>query len=86
MIDGGAGAGVDAGRRRARAPDADDRYATAVELSDDVARFRAGEAVHAHHEGPVERAQRVFTRYRTAILLVLAYLVMRVIVAVFGGL
>ncbi|HSA93296.1 MAG TPA: serine/threonine-protein kinase [Terriglobales bacterium] len=54
------------------------RYPTAKELGADVARYRDGLPVEAHHESLVERAARVFARHKVAILLVVAYLVMRV--------
>jgi hypothetical protein len=43
-----------------------------------VARYRDGLPVEAHHESLVERAARLFARHKVAILLVVAYLVMRV--------
>jgi len=42
-----------------------------------VSRFLDGERVLAHRETPVERASRFFAKYRTAVLLVAAYLVVR---------
>ena len=54
------------------------RYPTAKELGAEVARYRDGLPVEAHHESLVERAARVFARHKVAMLLVLAYLVMRV--------
>jgi len=57
------------------APEA--RYASAEELSAEVSRYLDGERVLAHRETAVERAGRFFAKYRTAILLVAAYLVVR---------
>jgi hypothetical protein len=68
---------------RATAPRAADRYATPAGLAEDVARFRAGHAVDAHPESLIERGARFVRTYRVAILLVLAYLVMRALVAFF---
>jgi serine/threonine protein kinase len=68
---------------RATAPRAADRYATPAALAEDVARFRAGHAVDAHPESLIERGARFARTYRVAILLVLAYLVMRALVAFF---
>jgi eukaryotic-like serine/threonine-protein kinase len=62
-------------RAMAGAPEA--RYASAEELSVEVARYLDGERVLAHSETAVERAGRFFARYKTAILLVAAYLVVR---------
>jgi len=68
---------------RAMAPTPDERYATAAALAADVARFRAGHAVDAHHESLLERIARVSWTYRVPILLVLGYIVMRALVAYF---
>jgi eukaryotic-like serine/threonine-protein kinase len=56
-----------------------DRYRSVAELSADVGRFLDGEAPAAYREGPLERAGRLYRRYRTAILLIFAYLVMRIL-------
>jgi len=69
-------------KAKARRPE--DRYASAEELSAEVARYLEGERVQAHAEGPFERAGRVFARYRAAILLILAYLVVRTLLLIFG--
>ncbi|MGH9580979.1 MAG: serine/threonine-protein kinase [Terriglobales bacterium] len=69
---------------KAMAPEANQRYASAEELAQDVARFRDGEPVAAYREGILEKAARVAARHRTAILLVLAYLVMRVALIFWG--
>ena len=69
---------------KARARRLEDRYASAEELSAEVTRYLEGERVLAHAEGPFERAGRVFTRYRAAILLIAAYLVVRTLVLIFG--
>jgi hypothetical protein len=61
----------------------DERYADAAALADDVARFRAGLTVAAHRETLLERLARFVSTYRTPILLVLAYLVMRILVAIY---
>ena len=59
----------------AREPGA--RYRDAAELSDDVGRFLAGGVPAAHRETVFEKARRLAGRHRTAIFLVLAYLLMR---------
>lgn len=56
-----------------------DRYATAAELSDEVASFLDGMPVMAYREGILERASRFISRNRMACILVLTYLVMRVL-------
>jgi len=70
---------------RALAADPGGRYPAVIELAADVARFRAGAAVAAHAETFVERTLRFARTYRAAILLVLAYIVMRTLVAIFAG-
>jgi eukaryotic-like serine/threonine-protein kinase len=66
---------------RARAARPEDRYATVGELSAEVSRFLSALPVSAYREGPLEKGRRLATRYRTPIALVLAYLVMRVVLA-----
>lgn len=68
--------------RHARAPEPGDRYPTVEALANDVVRFRDGEPVEAYRETAVERGARIYRRYRVPILLVLAYMVMRVILLV----
>ena len=67
---------------RACAPRPEDRYASVAELQDDVARFLSGGPVRAYAEGPFETVRRVAAKYRTPLMLVAAYLVMRVVLAV----
>ncbi len=57
------------------------RYADAAALVADLQRYRAGLAVLAHPESVFERAGRFAARYRTFILLVAAYLIMRAVFA-----
>jgi eukaryotic-like serine/threonine-protein kinase len=64
---------------RAMATDPALRYPSAGALALDVARFRAGDPVEAYRENWLERGARVGKRYRVAILLVAAYLLMRVL-------
>ena len=66
---------------RAMAADPEQRYSSVDALRADVARYRAGTAVEAHRETLLERAARLGRVYRTAILLVLAYIIMRALVA-----
>ena len=65
---------------RATAGDASARYADARELAEDVLRFLDGEPVTAYRENVFEVAGRWLTRYQALVVLVAAYLVMRVIV------
>jgi len=70
---------------KAMAADRASRYASAQALGADVARFSARLPVSAYRENIWERAVRLFVRYRTPILLVLAYLVMRSLLLFFTG-
>jgi serine/threonine protein kinase len=65
--------------RHAQSEAADARYATVTELAADVARYAAGLRVDAYRETMLERARRVMHRHRVPILLIAAYLLMRVI-------
>jgi len=55
-----------------------DRYDSARELVQDLARYREGAAVSAYRETAIERTARWLVRHQTFVWLVLAYLVMRV--------
>ena len=66
---------------KALAPRPEDRYRSAAALREDVAHYRAGQAVGAHRETAWERTVRVAKVYRTPILLVLAYMIMRALIA-----
>ena len=70
---------------KAMALDRGERYPDVMSVARDVAAFAAGEPVTAYRENLFERGQRLAVRYRTPILLVLAYLLMRItLLAVFG--
>jgi eukaryotic-like serine/threonine-protein kinase len=66
---------------RCLAPRAADRYAHAGDIAADLVRYRGGQAVTAYPETVFDRAGRFFTTYRTFILIVAAYIIMRAIVA-----
>ncbi|MCL4814198.1 MAG: serine/threonine protein kinase [Vicinamibacteraceae bacterium] len=66
---------------KATAPSPEDRYGSAEALGDEVARFRAGLPVSAYRETVVERVARLAWTYRTPLLLIAAYLLMRTMVA-----
>ena len=70
---------------RALARDPAHRYASVGALAAELARYRSGQAVDAHPETIVDRALRFAVTYRTPILLVLAYMLMRAIVAYVAG-
>jgi len=64
---------------RALATNPEDRYATVLEMRDDVGRFLVKERVLAHRESAWERAARQAERYRVPLALIGAYLVMRLV-------
>ena len=64
--------------QKAMAADPAARYGDVTALARDVASFRAAEPVTAYRENLLERTRRFAIRYSTPILLVLAYLVMRI--------
>jgi eukaryotic-like serine/threonine-protein kinase len=70
---------------KALAIDPAERYQSVTLLASDVARFLVGLPVRAHRETLFERAARVAVKYRTPILLVLAYLLMRVVLFFASG-
>jgi hypothetical protein len=71
--------------QKAMAPLPEHRYSSAQALAADVARFLDGQPVEAYREPLVERARRVITKYQTPILLILAYLAMRILLLVTRG-
>jgi len=64
---------------KAAADQRDARYSAVQDLSQDVSRYLDGLAVAAHRESIFEKTARFYRRYRFFILLILAYLAMRVI-------
>ena len=64
---------------RAMAPAAAERYPGVAELSADVGRFLDGEPVEAYPESLWDRLARLASRYRTPLVLILAYLAMRLL-------
>lgn len=70
---------------RAMERETDRRYEHVEALAADVRRYRDGEAVHAHRENVFERAARFGRRYQLPILLVLAYIIMRAVIALVTG-
>lgn len=72
-------------RDRATAREPSDRYPSPIELRDDIRRFLHGGRVSAHYESWLEALVRFVSRYRTPILLVLAYLAMRVAILLWRG-
>jgi eukaryotic-like serine/threonine-protein kinase len=70
--------------KKAMSPEPADRYQSVAELSDDLARYLGGSPVTAYSESILERLQRVCSRHSTAIILVAAYLLMRLLFILFS--
>jgi len=70
---------------KATADEAAARYQSAAELAEDVVRFTDGRRVVAYEEPPWERAARWLQKNRTAVAVVLAYLLMRTIIFLWFG-
>jgi serine/threonine protein kinase len=69
---------------KAMAADPAMRYESVEALAADVSRFLEQAPVSAYHENIVERATRLMNRHAPAIVLVLAYLLMRGLLILFG--
>jgi eukaryotic-like serine/threonine-protein kinase len=63
---------------KAMARTSDDRYSSASELSADIGRLLDAEPVSAYQENAIEKASRWVSKNRFLVLLVLAYLLMRI--------
>jgi serine/threonine protein kinase len=74
---------LDAICAKAMSSDPANRYPGAEELAADVSRYLDGLAVSARKETFLEEWARFYRRYNVAILLLLAYLVMRVLLLLF---
>jgi serine/threonine protein kinase len=66
--------------RKAMAPLPADRYTSVEALVADVLRYLDGEPVAAHQETAIEALQRYYSRNRTLLLLITAYIAMRFLV------
>jgi serine/threonine protein kinase len=60
------------------------RYATAVEISEDIGRYLDGLPVTAHQESIFDRGRRVLRNNKTLAALIVAYLAMRVLLFLFA--
>jgi serine/threonine protein kinase len=67
---------------KAMAPEPAGRYASVVEMAADVTRFLQGVALVAYPDNLFRKAGRFLDRHKTAVLLVLAYLVTRVLLII----
>jgi len=70
---------LDAICAKACAPEREGRYAAVQELTADISRYLNGLAVSAHRESIFEKLARFYRRHRFFVLLIAAYLLMRVI-------
>jgi serine/threonine protein kinase len=68
---------------KATAESLDARYPGVPELAQDTSRYLDGLPVSAYRENFLERCGRFYRRYQVAILLIAAYLVMRILILVF---
>jgi serine/threonine protein kinase len=75
--------GLAAVARKAMSLEPDERYATAGELADEVARHLDGRPLLAYRENLAERIERWFAKNRALVTIVAAYLLMRAIVFFF---
>jgi len=73
------GKAADAIRLKAMARQKESRYASASELSADIGRMLDAEPVSAYRENALEKVSRWVSKNRFLVLLVLAYLLMRII-------
>jgi serine/threonine-protein kinase len=64
---------------KARATARDDRYSSAAELSAEIGRLLDAQPVSAYQESAIEKVSRWVSKNRFLVLLVLAYLLMRII-------
>lgn len=70
---------------RATAADPGERYQSVRALAEDVARLQDGQPVQAYPENILERMGRLARRHRTAVALVVAYLLMRAVLLLLTG-
>jgi serine/threonine-protein kinase len=68
---------------KSTSPSPADRYTNVQEMALDVSRYLDGLAVGAHRESLLEKTLRVYRRYRFFILLIAAYLAMRILILLF---
>jgi serine/threonine protein kinase len=69
---------------RASASAAADRYASALDLVDEVARFLDGSPVRAHKESLFERGARIAASHRVVLSLAAAYVAVRILIVYLG--
>ena len=75
---------LDAICAKATANHPNDRYSSVSDLSADVSRYLDGLPVTARRENSLEKVARFYRRHTIPILLIAAYLVMRILILVFS--
>jgi eukaryotic-like serine/threonine-protein kinase len=69
---------------KAMAAEMSARYASVLEMAADIAKCLEGQPVSAYRESLLERVARLFKRNQVAVVLVLAYLLMRMLFLLFS--
>ena len=69
---------------KAMSPEISSRYSSVEEMSADVGRYLDGMPVSAYREDLAERTVRLVSRNRVAVVLILAYLFMRLLFILFS--
>jgi len=76
---------LEAVARRALAAQPVERYQTVLELAAEISRYLSGEPVAAYRETLRDRLLRFYRRHRIAILVVAAYILMRIVLFAVAG-
>jgi serine/threonine protein kinase len=71
-------------RDKAMAPEISARYASVPELASEVSRYLEGTPVSVYRETLVERTARLLSRHQVAVVLIAAYLLMRLLFILFA--
>jgi serine/threonine protein kinase len=71
-------------RDKAMAPEISARYASVPELASDIGHYLEGAPVSVYRETLVERTARLFSRHQVAVVLIAAYLLMRLLFILFA--
>jgi serine/threonine-protein kinase len=69
---------------KATAPEMDARYSSVQEMASEIGRYLEGLPIAAYRENLLERAARLIKRNQVAVVLVLAYLLMRMLFIIFS--
>jgi len=70
---------------KAMAANPNARYQSVREMTADITHYLNGEPVSAYQEGLLERFGRILTRHRTAVILMVVYLIMRILFILLAG-